>query len=88
MKGCTKNDRIKNEDIRNELHIGNLNSLLKENRANWKEHLDRMKNERLPLKAFKYHCKGRRNVGRPPDHILCDQGQTEEKMGTVAGLYA
>lgn len=65
VKGCTKRDRFRNTDIRHELNVNSINDVIKEYRKNWKEHLDRMDDNRLPRKAMKYKCKGRRSVGRP-----------------------
>jgi hypothetical protein len=65
VKGCTKLDHIKNEDIRKELDI---DSTKKKNRKVQKkliEHLDRMPDERIPKKILKYKPKGCRDQGRP-----------------------
>jgi hypothetical protein len=58
-------DRKKNEEIRKELKVTTLNDKITENRRKWNENLNRMPEERLPVKAWKYKPKGRRDVGRP-----------------------
>jgi hypothetical protein len=54
--GCKLLDRRKNEEIRKEVTA--LNDKITENRRKRNE-------ERLPIKAWKYKPKGRRDVGRP-----------------------
>ena len=58
-------DHKRNEDIRKELHVYNLNERLKENKNNWYEHLRRMDETRIAKRMFNYRPQGRRNVGRP-----------------------
>lgn len=55
-------DRLRNEDIRNELNIYELNK--KNYRRCWKEHVDKINENRLPSNAINFRCTGRRNVGR------------------------
>jgi len=57
-------DRKNKEEIRKELKVTALNDKVTENRRRWSEHLNRMPEERLPVKAWKYKSKGRRDVGR------------------------
>jgi hypothetical protein len=42
-----------------------LNDKITENLRKWKEHLNRIPEERLPVKAWKCKPKGRRDVERP-----------------------
>jgi hypothetical protein len=42
VKGCTKHDRLQNEDIRNELGVEPIQFKLNNCRENWKTHLERM----------------------------------------------
>lgn len=65
VKGCTRHDRIRNDEVRKELKIFNINERIDFYRRKWNNHLERMKPERLPLKAKRYKCLGRRSVGRP-----------------------
>jgi hypothetical protein len=60
VKGCTKIDQL-----RNELGILPLYEKLTEYKNNWKIHLQRMKQSRIPLQAYKYCPSGRRDLGRP-----------------------
>jgi hypothetical protein len=54
IKGCTRLDQIRNEDIRNELGISPLSEKIREYRNKWKAQLQRMEYSRIPLKAYKY----------------------------------
>jgi hypothetical protein len=65
VKGCTRLDQIRNEDIRNELGISPLSQNTIEYRNKWKAHLQRMEHTRIPLQAYKYQPSGKRDIGRP-----------------------
>jgi hypothetical protein len=60
VKGCTRLDRIRNEDIRNE-----LGEKIIEYRNKWKAHLQRMEHTRIPLPAYKCQPSGKRDIDRP-----------------------
>lgn len=64
-KGCTRLDHIQNEDIRNELQIYAIHDKIQQYRNNWKQHLYRMDQTRLPRLVFQYRPTGHRDVGRP-----------------------
>jgi hypothetical protein len=53
VKGCTRVDQIRNEDIRNELGISPLSEKIIEYRNKWKAHLRRMEHTRISLQACK-----------------------------------
>lgn len=63
--GVTKRDRIRNEDIRNQLQIFNLNEEIDHHRKKWLDHVDRMDERRYPKKILNYIPEGKRNIGRP-----------------------
>ena len=65
VKGCTRRDHIKNDDIREELGIFNLNEKIEEYREKWRLHLKRMNGDRIPVVVNNYRPSGRRDVGRP-----------------------
>lgn len=65
VKGCTKYDRIRSDDIRQELQMFKLTSRIEQNKENWREHMERMPEERLPNMALHYKPRGRRDPGRP-----------------------
>jgi hypothetical protein len=65
VKGCTRLDQIRNEDIRNELGISPLSEKITEYRIKWKTHLQRMEHTSIPLQAYKYQPSGKRDIDRP-----------------------
>ena len=73
VKGCTRLDKIRNEDIRAELQVEPLLSILKKSRDNWSGHLLRMSPNRLPLQAWEYKPIGKRDVGRPRKKWMPEQ---------------
>jgi hypothetical protein len=52
VKGCSRLDRIRNKDVRNELGISPLSKKLIGCRNKWKAHLQRMEHTRIPLQAY------------------------------------
>jgi hypothetical protein len=54
VKGCTRSDKIRNEDIRNELGISPFSEKLIEYRNKWKTYLQRLEHTRIPLHTYKY----------------------------------
>jgi hypothetical protein len=64
VKGCTRLDQIRNEDMRNELGISPLSEIIIECRNKWKTHIQRMEHIRIPLQAHKYQPSGKRNIDR------------------------
>lgn len=65
VKGCRIIDKIRNEDIRRELNSKPLLDAVTDYRIQWKEHVERMDEERIPRAALNYRPKGRRDRGRP-----------------------
>jgi hypothetical protein len=54
VKGCARHDRLQNEDIRNELGVEPIQDKLSTYRENWKTHLKRMPEERIPTQRSTY----------------------------------
>jgi hypothetical protein len=65
VKGCTREDKIRNEEIREELRIFNISEKIQGYHDRWVEHLERMVNGRFSREALHYTTKGRRDPGRP-----------------------
>jgi hypothetical protein len=53
VKGCTRLDQIRNEDIRNEFGISPLSEKIIEHKNKLKAHLQRMEHTCIPLQAYK-----------------------------------
>jgi hypothetical protein len=64
VKGCTRQDRLRNEDIRNELGIKAIKDNFSNIRENWETHLERMSEERMPKQIVQHQLSGRQTVGR------------------------
>jgi hypothetical protein len=47
-----------------ELQMSQITDFIYQYRKNWKEHVDRMSSDRIPM-ILKYQPKGKRNLGRP-----------------------
>jgi hypothetical protein len=54
-----------NDSIRRELKITFTLNKIDEYRLNWLLHLQRMPQNRIPLKSYHYRPQGRRTIGRP-----------------------
>jgi len=65
LAGYTLHDHKTNGFIRRELKITGLLDKIDEYRLNWHLHLQRMSQNRIPLKSYRYRPKGRRTIGRP-----------------------
>jgi hypothetical protein len=65
VKGWTRLDQIRHEDIRNELGVSPLSEKIIEYRNKWKPHLQGMEHTRIPLQAYKYQPSGKRDICRP-----------------------
>jgi hypothetical protein len=65
IKGVTRRDRLRNDDIRNELEVQNILTYIEETQLRWYGHVKRMKDERAPLKWLRWKPSGKRPTGRP-----------------------
>jgi hypothetical protein len=65
LAGYTVYDYKTNDSIRRELQITCALDKIYEYRLNWFLHLQRMPQNRIPLKSYRYRPQGRRTIGRP-----------------------
>ena len=65
LAGYTLYDHKTNDYIRRELRITDILDKIDEYRRNWLSHLQRMPQNRIPLKSYHYRPQGRRTIGRP-----------------------
>lgn len=65
VAGYTLRDHKRSEDIRQELGISDLNTIIKDYRKKWYQHVTRMEDTRITKKIMEYVPRGKRNVGRP-----------------------
>ena len=64
LAGYTLYDHKTNDYTRRELRITGILDI-DEYRRNWLSHLQRMPQNRIPLKSYYYRPQGRRTMGRP-----------------------
>jgi len=72
LAGYTLYDHKTNDYIRRELRITGTLDKIDEYRRNWLLHLQRMPQNRIPLKSYRYRPQGRRTFGRPKKR-WCEQ---------------
>jgi len=65
VTGYTRLDKIRSEDIRQELEISGIQDVRLKYKQNCINHLERMDNTRLPKHALTYKPRGRTDRGRP-----------------------
>jgi len=65
LAGYTLYDHTTNDYKRRELRITGILDKIDEYRRNWLLHLQRMPQNRIPLKSYHYRQQGRRTIGRP-----------------------
>ena len=65
IKGVTRLDRIRNEDIRRELGIDKILELVERGQLRWYGLVKRMEDSRYPKQFLEWIPDGRRPVGRP-----------------------
>jgi hypothetical protein len=65
LAGYNLYDHKGNDSIRRELQITCILDKTDEYRLNWLLHLQRMPQNRIPLKSYRYRPQGRRTIGRP-----------------------
>ena len=67
-------------EIREHLDIFNINDKLTQYKINWREHTQRMDDNRL-LKKLNYKPEGKRNIGRPQTRWEMISGRKEQAKG-------
>jgi len=65
LAGYTLYDHKTNEYISREIWITGILDKIDEYRRNWLLHLQRVPQNRIPLKSYLYRPQGRRTIGRP-----------------------
>ena len=65
MAGYTLWDEERSSDIREQLGMFNINDKLTQYKINWREHIQRMDDNRRSKKNLNYKPEGRRNIRRP-----------------------
>ena len=81
IKGVTKFDRLRNDDIRKELKVDSVLDIIERSRLRWYGHVKRMDEERYPKKYLDWRPPGRRPVGRPRKRWIEGVAEAIEKRG-------
>nr|CAH7739892.1 unnamed protein product [Callosobruchus chinensis] len=91
IKGVTRADRIRNEDIRKELGIESVADLLERNQLKWFGHMCRMDSDRQVRKVWDCKTLPRRGRGRPTtswnqvvEAVIVRKGQTGRNARKLA----
>jgi len=63
LRGITKLDKEKNQNIREKTGVQNIVKEQKQYQEKWLQHVQRMDTKRRPKQALQYQPKGRRNIG-------------------------
>ena len=81
IKGVTRLDRLRNEDIRRELCIDSILALVEKGQLRWYGHVKRMADHRYPKRFLEMIPDGRRPVGRPRMRWIDNIRSSVEKRG-------
>jgi len=68
LVGYTLHEHKTNNAIRKELRTTSILDKKDEYRKKWVLHVQRMPQNRIPLKLYNYRPQGRRSIGRPKKH--------------------
>ena len=81
IRGVTKFDRMRNEDIRRDLGVDYILDIVERGRLRWFGHVKRMDEERYARKYLEWRPRGRRPVGRPRKRWMEGVAEAAEKRG-------
>jgi hypothetical protein len=79
--GKTRRDKIKNDDIREQLKIDDIKYNIERNRLKWYGHVMRMADERIPKRTLEMKLRGRRPRCRPRTRWMDQVMRDVEKRG-------
>ena len=65
IRGVTRLDKMRNTQIREDLHVISILKFVEKNKLRWYGHVKRMNNNRYPNKYLNWTPHGKRPVGRP-----------------------
>jgi hypothetical protein len=79
--GKTRRDKIRNDDIREQLKVDNIKHDMERKRLKWYGHVMRMADEKIPKKMLEMKLRGRRPRGRPRTRWMDQVKREMEKRG-------
>ena len=83
IKGVTRLDKLRNENIRRELHVEDILEFVERGQLRWYGHVKRMDDSRYPRKYLEWKPDGRRPVGRPRKRWLENIDASLRKRGST-----
>ena len=81
IRGVTSLHRLRNEEIRADLHVEDILSYIERAQLRWFGHVKRMPPERLPRFWLDYKPTGKRSRGRPRTRFIDNISTAVEKRG-------
>ena len=89
LAGYTLHNHKTNDFIRRELKITGILDKIDEYRLNWHLHLQRMPQNRIPLKSYHYRPQARRTIGRQKKRWRdsCNSGDGTDQTGPILDVY-
>lgn len=82
IRGVTKRDRLRNDDIRREFGITSVLELIERNKLRWYGHIQRMDEEKYPKRILNHIPEGTRPVGRPRRRWIEGVDEALNRRGT------
>jgi hypothetical protein len=79
--GKTRRDKIKNDDIGEQLKVDDIKYNIERNILKWYGHVMRMADERIPKRTLEMKLRGRRPRGRPRTRWMDQVMRDVEKRG-------
>jgi hypothetical protein len=80
VAGYTRKSQIRHTKIREERNIFNINNKIIKSRSQWKYHVQRMEDRRIPKKIRTYSPKSKPNIGR--QQLRWRDQHTLQEVGT------
>jgi hypothetical protein len=79
--GKTRREKIRNDDIREQLKVDDIKNDIERKRLKWCGHVMRMADERIPRRMLEMKLRGRRPRGRPRTRWMDQVMKDVEKRG-------
>ena len=81
IRGVTRMDRLRNEQIRSDLSVKPLLRDIEESKLRWYGHTKRMDDGRMAKRYLEWKPRGKRPVGRPRKRWLDGVGEALDRRG-------
>ena len=88
IRGVTRMDRLRNDQIRSDLSVKPLLKEIEERKLRWYGHVKRMDEERLPKRYLEWKPQGKRPVGRPRKRWMDGIREALERKGLNQRMWS